>query len=90
MLDPDADYESAPCPACPKEMLDMYLHTGLGRYLMSIMDLDFALHHGFSISLDEISYRDFLILKIVIAERFRWEREQQEAEMEKQKRAHGR
>jgi len=89
MLDPEREEEPSPCLGCPLVALDDYLHTSMGQRILNALDLEFALKNGFTVTLDDISYREFTILKIVVAERLRWEREQQEAEIEKQKRLHG-
>ena len=91
MLDLESGPDSAPCPECPRALLDDYLYrTAGGQWIMAIFDLDFALRNGFRVTLDEVSYREFQLLKIVIGERANYEREQQEAEIAKSKRSHGR
>jgi hypothetical protein len=86
ILDEELNEASAPCPECPLVRLDEYLTTDSGRWIMAVMDLDFAIQNGFTVTLDEVSYREFMLLKLVIMERARWEREQQEAEIEKARR----
>lgn len=76
MLDPYAAPDSPPCPECPLQLLDEYLASPWGRVIGQAMDLDFALQAGFEISLKDISYPEFLLLRFLAEERNRYREEE--------------
>jgi hypothetical protein len=85
MSDPYASSDAPPCSECPAELLDEYLASPAGRWIAQSIDLDFALQAGIQISLAEISYPEFLLLRFLAEERNRY----QEEEMRKAAGKHG-
>jgi hypothetical protein len=86
MHDPWAGANAAPCDECPLELLDEYLAGPAGRLIGQTIDLDFALQAGVNVSLRDISYPEFLLLRILTEERNRYHEE----EMRKASQRHGR
>jgi len=67
-------------------MLDAYLGTAAGQLIGQTIDLDFALQAGVTVSLRDITYPEFLLLRLLSEERNKF----QEEEMKKATRRHGR
>jgi hypothetical protein len=86
MRDPFANAESEPCAECPLALLDDYLASPAGRLIASTINLDFALQAGVTVSLKEIAYPEFLLLRFLVEERHRFHNE----EAKKQSEHHGR
>ncbi len=78
MRDPFATRDSAACDGCPLVLLDEYMATGSGRLISQAIDLDFALQVGVSISLSDIRYPEFVLLRYLSEERNRYQSEAQE------------
>src|SRR5262245_25266564 len=74
--DPFADKYAAPCDECPLALLDEYLAGPQGRWIGQAIDLDFALQAGVTVSLKDISYPEFLLLRFLNEERSRFHEEQ--------------
>jgi hypothetical protein len=74
------------CLECPLVLLDNYLWSPEGKRLERALDVDFALRSGFTVTLDEVNYWEFTVLKILAEERGRLERDQ----IEEARRKHGR
>ena len=72
---PDAT-DGLACDECPKQRLQDYLESPQGRLLQVVTDLDFGLERGMRITLEEITYLEFRLLRIFSEERVRWEKEQ--------------
>ena len=76
MLHPFADLDSPRCEECPLSLLEDYLGSAAGQLIQQTIDLDFALQAGVSIGLDEITYPEFLRLRLLTEERTRINNEQ--------------
>jgi hypothetical protein len=61
------------CSECPASMLDDYLASPKGRLIQQTLTLDFALRAGMTVTLEEISYPEFLLLRILTEERVRYQ-----------------
>lgn len=75
MRDPFADANAAPCDGCPLALLDEYLATPAGRLISQTIDLDFALQAGVTVTLKDITYPEFLLLRFLSEERNRFQGE---------------
>jgi hypothetical protein len=85
MADPLASALTAePCDECPTIKLGEYLASPYGLRMSVVIDLDFALQVGFHLTLRDIDYRDFRLLRILAEERQKFEIEEM-----KQKSGHG-
>jgi len=60
-----------PCDECPLQMLEDYLAGPGGRVIAQTIDLDFALQAGFTVTLADVTYPEFLLLRILGEERQR-------------------
>lgn len=78
MRDPFATADSLPCDECPLALLDEYLTKPEGKLIGQTIDLDFALQAGVTVSLNEISYPEFLLLRFLNEERHRYHAEKTE------------
>jgi hypothetical protein len=85
MRDPYASSDALPCSECPAQLLDEYLASPGGRLISQTIDLDFALQTGVTLTLADISYPEFLLLRYLAEERNRF----QEEEMHKATKQHG-
>lgn len=72
---PDAQ-TTDPCEGCFQVRLDRLLEHGRGELVRNILDLDFALQAGVNVSFDEISYFEFMLLRILTDERNKYQEEQ--------------
>jgi hypothetical protein len=75
MEDPLATADSPRCEDCPLSLLEDYLGSPAGQLIRAAIDLDFALQAGVSISLKEITYAEFLLLRSLTEERNRFHEE---------------
>ncbi len=75
MRDPFADANAPACDECPLALLDDYLATPAGKLIGQAIDLDFALQAGVTVSLQEITYPEFLLLRFLSDERNRFQAE---------------
>ncbi len=73
--DPGAGSEAAPCELCPALLLREYLQSSSGRMISAVIDLDFALQAGITVTLGQISYPAFLLLRQLADERTQYETE---------------
>jgi hypothetical protein len=71
MENPRADRDAPRCEECPLSRLDEYLASPAGQVIQQTIDLDFALQAGVAVSLAEISYPEFLLLRLLVEERNR-------------------
>jgi hypothetical protein len=78
MRDPFADANSPSCDECPLALLDEYLARPAGRLIGQTIDLDFALQAGVTVSLKDITYPEFLLLRFLSEERNRFQAESAE------------
>lgn len=77
MRDPAADSSARPCDGCPEKLLATYLdETVQGLRIRQTVDLDHAVQAGVSISLSDITYAEFLLLRYLNEERNRYQAEQ--------------
>jgi hypothetical protein len=72
---PDSTAET-PCADCPRVKLDSWLASPLGHALRNVLDLDFALQMRMHVSLDDINYREFLLLRALAEQRNLYQEEQ--------------
>lgn len=75
MNDPFADARSPQCDECPALLLDEYLASPAGQVIGQAIDLDFALQAGVTVSLGDIPYPEFLLLRFLSEERNRFQAE---------------
>ncbi|HEX3340612.1 MAG TPA: hypothetical protein VHT68_15745 [Pseudolabrys sp.] len=61
------------CEECPATLLDDYLASPKGQLIQQTLTLDFALRAGVTVSLQEISYPEFLLLRVLSEERARYQ-----------------
>lgn len=76
MVNPRATAESERCEQCPLTLLDEYLATPGGQLALAAIDLDFALQAGVAVRLSDISYPEFLLLRLLSEERNRFHEDQ--------------
>jgi hypothetical protein len=76
MLDPLAERGAPPCPECPAQRLREFLDSPLGLLISAVVDLDFALQAKMSVSLSQVSFPEFLLLRQLVEERDRHQVEQ--------------
>lgn len=80
MLDPFANANSPACDGCPALLLDEHLdRTEQGRMVKQVISLDFALQAGLTVTLHDITYPEFLLLRFLSDERNRFQEERQKA-----------
>jgi len=65
-----------PCDNCRIAALDVYLASPMGKRFTSVIELDFALRAGFTISMAEVSCVEFGLLRLLDEERHRLEKEE--------------
>jgi len=58
-----------PCCECPEQLLRDHLTSPRGRLIQQAVELDFAIQTGVTISLKEIPYPEFLLLRQIAEER---------------------
>jgi hypothetical protein len=68
--------ERFPCFECPLVLLNRAMEPRLALF-GSVIDIDFAVKHGIRVSLDEISYLEFGLMRILQEERNKFEIEQE-------------
>jgi hypothetical protein len=77
MRDPRAGPQSPRCEECPATLLDDYLASPAGQIILQTIDLDFALQAGVTVTLSEITFPEFLLLRFLTEERHRFHEEAQ-------------
>ena len=75
MADPFANANSPRCEECPILLLDDYLGSAAGQLIMQTGDLEFALQAGVTVTLKDITYPEFLLLRLLTQERNRFNEE---------------
>ena len=75
MSDPLASANSPRCDDCPLTQLEDYLGSPAGQRVLQTIDLDFALQAGVTVSLKEITFPEFLLLRLLSEERNRFHEE---------------
>lgn len=79
MVQPFPDLDALPCEECPRVRLDQHMaHTVQGRVLKRALDLDWARRVGIQLRMSEVSYHEFLILRLLQEERDKFEKEDME------------
>jgi hypothetical protein len=76
MVDPLPSSDVLPCAACPLVLLNQYLESPLGRLMLVAVDLEYALEAGFQVTLRDLSYLDFCLLRVLSQERARYQEEE--------------
>jgi hypothetical protein len=76
MEDPLAGPSALPCDACPAVALSTYLASPCGQQILAVIDLDFALQAGFTVTLQEVAYPMFLLLRQLAEERDKYQAEE--------------
>lgn len=84
-LYPFADQNAPRCEECPLEQLEKYQASPAGQLISQTIDLDFALQSGVTVTLADITYPEFLLLRFLSEERNRYHEEKM-----KQATRHGR
>lgn len=83
-----------PCEECPRERLDACVQfTSAGQLVSAALDLDWATNCGLHVTLSDVTYTEFVCLRILEEERERYRKEQQDRERMQQdieRRRHGR
>lgn len=72
MEGPDPDFSDGtllPCEKCPEQYLQDYLDSPSGKLIGVVVDLDAALQAGMTITLRQLSYPEFVVLRILLEER---------------------
>jgi hypothetical protein len=64
-----------PCDECPVLLLDEYLTSRAGQSILATIDLDFALQAGVTVSLSDITFPEFLRLRLLSEERNKFHEE---------------
>jgi hypothetical protein len=75
MANPFANAESSRCEECPLALLENHLATPAGQLIQRTLDLDFALQAGVTVTLQDITYLEFLMLRFFVQERNRYQAE---------------
>lgn len=82
--DPQPDEQTPlPCYECPATKLEEFLVSASGQGMSAVIDYDFAIQSGIKVTLQEINYREFQLLRLLGEERKRWEVEQIQRERNK-------
>jgi hypothetical protein len=66
------------CSACPVAALDHFLVTDRGRPFQCVVELDYALTMGFHLTLAEVTWWEFGLLRLLKEERERFQNEEME------------
>jgi hypothetical protein len=74
--DPLADSAALPCSECPLALLNRYLESPRGRLLLVVAELESALEARIQVPLNQVSYLEFRLLRLLREERGRFEREE--------------
>jgi hypothetical protein len=75
MENPFATADSERCEDCPLSALEDYLESAAASSIAATITLDFALRAGVTVTLAEISYPEFLRLRLLAEERDRYQEE---------------
>src|SRR5262245_49410674 len=74
--DPFAGPDALPCSECPLTRLQEYLVSPAGQLISLVVDLDMAIQAGITVTLSEVTYLEFLILRVLNEERNKYQTEQ--------------
>lgn len=75
---PEPDDNVLPCELCPRVLLNEYLASPNAALLASVLDLDFALQVGMAVTMAEVPYPVFVLLRQLVEERDRFRQEEME------------
>jgi hypothetical protein len=75
-IDPYARPGALPCEGCPRQRLNEYLASPAGALIVAAVDLDSALQLNIPVTLAQIPYHVFLLLRQLAAERAKYQTEQ--------------
>lgn len=75
-VEPYAKPGALPCDECPRQRLNEYLASGAGSLILATLDLDSALQLNIPVTLEQIPYHVFLLLRVLAAERAKYQTEQ--------------
>ena len=75
-----------PCDECPRVKLDRYMLSEPGRVLTSALQIDGGLRCGLQVGLDDVSYAEYLRLRILFEERKLHEIEEMKTQREEHER----
>jgi len=67
-----------PCEECPEQALQQYLDSPAGRLIGTVIDLDAALQAGMTITLSNVTYPEFVVLRLLLEERDKFTTEERE------------
>jgi len=70
--------DAGPCTECPLQKLDAYMQSPCGRVMQLVVDLDFALERHMTVGLDQVTYLEFQMLRLLGEEKNRWQNEEVE------------
>ena len=73
------DAGAARCEECPLTQLEQYLASPPGQLILQTCDLDFALQAGMTVTLGDISFPEFLLLRLLSEERNKFHEESMRA-----------
>ena len=79
MEDPDPeDFGDTPlpCEKCPEQALQQYLDSPGGKLIGIVIDLDAALQAGMTITLSQVTYPEFVVMRQLLEERDRYTTEE--------------
>ncbi len=58
-----------PCDKCPEQALQRFLDGPGGKLIGVVIDLDAALQAGMTITLGQLTYLEFVVLRLLLEER---------------------
>jgi len=82
----DEDPIALPCGACPRETLQRFMASGRGVVIQAAVDLDWAIRCGLQVTLRDVTYMEYLLLRQISEERANYEKEMMKREQEKAQR----
>ena len=87
MLEPLAGLDALPCIDCPRVLLGLSMECSQqGKYLNAALAIDWAVRCGLQVRMDEVSYREFLRLRVLAEEKQVLEKEIIDRDREKSRR----
>ncbi len=72
-----SDETPLPCDKCPEQYLQHYLDSPSGKLLGVVIDLDAALQAGMTVTLGQMTYPEFVVLRQLLEERDAYTTEEQ-------------
>ena len=75
-VEPDAGPFAMPCDGCPRQVLKDYLASPAGHLISSVIDIDHAIQMGMTVTLDELPYTVWVLLRQLDGERKKFESEE--------------